>query len=1003
MADGSRVAELLDDRPDLESPLREILAVDEEHDAWTFDDIPVESGAFGELVSRGVVEKEDGDYRLAAPDAVRRALEGTGEGVTSTVTEADAADGESGVSGGFSAPSADVDVDVNVGVDYRAGGLLAGTLAFVAIWRAFNVGSVFRDEHVVLGANDPYYYRYWVEQVLAGNVGLGELPGAVAKGEPLLVATLSVISRLFGGLDASGAVLAVYPVVGALIGALCLYVIALRLTADRRVGLAAIALLAITPGHALRTALGFADHHAFDYVWLAVTALSLVVLAGVRGREDLSRRTGLVALGLGIGVAGQALAWEAGPLLLVPVAGFVALRVLLDARAGRSPLVAMAPTLAGLALGALLAALGHTLLDWHTPAVAFAPGLLLAGGSLVTAVVEGLFRLDRSVREIAGIEALAGIVGVAAAWVAVPELSDGLGRGLDGLFRSDAIAETQALLSGDSFGFLLLFGFVLVLAFPALAWASYAVYAGDGDAPWLAASVYGWYFLALASIQVRFVGELALFTALFAGVGFVWLAARIDLAASSELFNDDDREFDRWVPDRPDRSTLAAFVVLFLLVGGLGMVQSVIKVEQVTTGEERYETAIWMAEYAEEHGLEGQETYVLSSWPDNRMYNYFVSGNSRSYSYAQSTYGEFVTATDPNAMYQTLRDRAAFAVLGPLDSNEQSIHAQLYDRYGNSGGGQTTTEHYRAVFVSPGGSYKVFQPVAGAILVGNAEPNATVEISANVSVPNDSFSYEQQASTVESGWFELRVPYPKEYEVGDTRISVTETQVTRGLSTADRLPRAHWSFDEGRGDSVFDSVGGNHGTARNMTWTSGVRNQSLQIMDGRYAAVPNPLERQDSRSFTLSVWFKTDPSVNYTAERPFPRIAAAASSSAYDESSGYQIAMSRGRLLSTLGDGSETVRLLGGPVESGEWHHAVLTWNGSTARLYRDGSVVGSGEYDGEVSTYPQLVFGASATKERYFAGTIDEGRYYNRSLSPAEVQELYSSLSDDEKRAESS
>ncbi len=56
-----------------------VLAVDDEQDGWTFDDIPIDSGQFGELVSAGIVEKDGDEYRVADPDAVRAALNGDSE------------------------------------------------------------------------------------------------------------------------------------------------------------------------------------------------------------------------------------------------------------------------------------------------------------------------------------------------------------------------------------------------------------------------------------------------------------------------------------------------------------------------------------------------------------------------------------------------------------------------------------------------------------------------------------------------------------------------------------------------------------------------------------------------------------------------------------------------------------------------------------------------------------------------------------------------------------
>ncbi len=78
-------------------------------------------------------------------------------------------------------------------------------------------------------------------------------------------------------------------------------------------------------------------------------------------------------------------------------------------------------------------------------------------------------------------------------------------------------------------GPLLLFGSVLALALPSLAWATRRALRAHRPA-WLAASVYGWYFLALALVQLRFAGELSVFVAPFASLVFVHLAAAVDLA-----------------------------------------------------------------------------------------------------------------------------------------------------------------------------------------------------------------------------------------------------------------------------------------------------------------------------------------------------------------------------------------------------------------------------------------------------------------------------------------
>ena len=74
MTDEREVAAVLAERPDLEDALESIRTVDDEHETWTFDDLSIDSGTFGEVVSEGLVEKTDDGYRL--PEVTRRALDG---------------------------------------------------------------------------------------------------------------------------------------------------------------------------------------------------------------------------------------------------------------------------------------------------------------------------------------------------------------------------------------------------------------------------------------------------------------------------------------------------------------------------------------------------------------------------------------------------------------------------------------------------------------------------------------------------------------------------------------------------------------------------------------------------------------------------------------------------------------------------------------------------------------------------------------------------------------
>jgi dolichyl-diphosphooligosaccharide--protein glycosyltransferase len=252
MVDARDVADLLAERPDLEPALQAVLEPDS---PWDFDDVDTDSGAFGELVSHGIVEEHQDGYRVADPGAVRAALERPDSDEPSPDTDADK------LTHRIRLPN------------IRTVAAAAGGLLLVALFRLTSLTNVFRGDDTVLSANDPYYYRYLVEQSLAsGELELAGLPALVARGEPLFAATLQIVSDLAGGTpDATGLVLAWYPVATAALTGVLLLALVTTLTDDRRVALAALLMFALTPSNAFRTSLGFADHHAFDYLWLLLS------------------------------------------------------------------------------------------------------------------------------------------------------------------------------------------------------------------------------------------------------------------------------------------------------------------------------------------------------------------------------------------------------------------------------------------------------------------------------------------------------------------------------------------------------------------------------------------------------------------------------------------------------------------------------------------------------------------------------------------------------------
>jgi dolichyl-diphosphooligosaccharide--protein glycosyltransferase len=770
--------DLLAEKPALESDLRELLAVDERADGWTFDEVPFDSGTFGELVSRDIVAKDGDEYEIADPTAVRASLDGDSE-VTSE-----------GKQSRLELPSVSLP-----SVSRAEAGGLGAALAFLVLMRTYIFPSVFRGEYVVLPSNDPYYYRYWVGRLAANATAvfdlsvLSALPGAVAKGEPLMVATLWWVTNLFGA-DAAGWVLAWYPVVSALVVGVLVYAMAVRVTGDRRVGLASVAFLAVIPAFAYRTGLGFADHHAFDYPWLALTALSLVVLAEVDREELRSIRTWLAAGALGIAVAGQVMAWEAGPLLIGALGVYTAVRAAVDVRADRSSLVGNAPILSGLAFASVLSHLAHTGFGWQTDIVTYAPVLLLVGVATVSLVSEGIRQAEMPAFVLGATEVAGVLGGLVFLQTFLPDYWAKLSSRTSYLLFRSGPAETNSLFAGGPTGFflgpILEMGFAWVFALPMLALASWRAYKRDRPA-WLVVCTYGWYFLVLAALQRRFVGELAPFAAVLAGYAFVVVAAKLDVTRVP-IF-DEDRNARATDGGHslgfPDRSTITALAVLFLFVSSAGAMQTAVRHEQVKIADDKFQASVWMDGYAEDRSWEYPENYVLTKWGRNRMYNYFVNGKSKSYAFANRHYEAFLSSQDPESQYHELRDRVGFVVTKNLDLSgkvpKETNYARLHKRFGSAGAnGASGAGHYRAVYASDDESVKVFTLVSGANLTGTAGTNETLTVSKEVEIEGATFEYRRVVETGADGNFSVTVPYPGTYSVGGQTVQVPESAVENG-------------------------------------------------------------------------------------------------------------------------------------------------------------------------------------------------------------------------------
>ncbi|WP_435552678.1 MFS transporter [Natrinema sp. CGMCC1.2065] len=814
--DVDRIAEatasFLEDRDDGERALEAVLAVDSNHERWTFDDVDLDSGTFGELVSRGIVTQAHDAYRVAEPTVVEAAL--TGED-PEPETRATSSGFEVGLNRFWDA------------VDPRTLTALLGALLVVAAARLTAVRSVFQQGYVVSPGNDPYYFRYWMEKLLAASAGPADygvfvdLPPEAAGRRPLSHVTNWFLTELLGGGQGAAETVAAWlPVLASVALALVLYTLAVLLTRDVRVGITSVLVFAVTPIHAVYTGLGFLDHNAHQYFWLGITLVTLTWLA-----VDLQRRlerstdqetavrehlrsppTWAITIIFGLSVAAGTHTWGGSPLLLIPLAAYVGSRVALDVRAGLSPVRANLPLLGGLFVGSSLSLAVHSQWGWHASFVAATPILVFGGAVAVTALGELWRRLEARSRGLIALEAVVAIGGLVgfrilrpAAWATAAT------RATDLFFRGGA-TETASLFAAEYFvifGPLYQLGMGFYVALAVLGWVAWTV-TREYEPGWLLIGTYASYLLVLAGVQVRFAGQLAIPLAVLTGLGIVHLLSVVDLARTPVPFRDRESGSTRGSRERgivaadggqalepsislPDGRAVGYVIGIGLLVFGLSLIYVPGLTADVTHSEAQVEAASAIDDHAAAADRTYPETYVLSEWGDNRMYNYLVSGEANSYSYAQDNYGAFQSASDPDSWYDRFDSRVGYIVVTATDGERPATSAQarLLENWGAGGSNTEAVSHYQAVYIAD--EVGAFAVVPGATINASGNPGENVTVSTEVSVSDESFTYERTVTVAENGRATVTVPYAGGYSVGERQVSVTEADVENGTAvTLDR-------------------------------------------------------------------------------------------------------------------------------------------------------------------------------------------------------------------------
>ena len=203
-----------------------------------------------------------------------------------------------------------------------------------------------------------------------------------------------------------------------------------------------------------------------------------------------------------------------------------------------------------------------------------------------------------------------------------------------------------------------------------------------------------------------------------------------------------------------------------------------------------------------------------------------------------------------------------------------------------------------------------------------------------------------------------------------------------------------WKLDETSGTSAADSSGSNlSGTLTNMDgasdWVAGKIGKALDF-DGQNDYVTMGTSSVLNPSYiTVSAWFKYSASnsvsggnvivSHWTSGSNYPYIL-------YMDSGTMKYAITNAAVSNAITTGSA--------VSSGNWHHAALVYDGSLVRGYLNGNLDGTPTAQtGAIQTLATstIIGSRDSGSFSFFNGVIDDVRIYNRALTAAEVQALYS------------
>ena len=195
---------------------------------------------------------------------------------------------------------------------------------------------------------------------------------------------------------------------------------------------------------------------------------------------------------------------------------------------------------------------------------------------------------------------------------------------------------------------------------------------------------------------------------------------------------------------------------------------------------------------------------------------------------------------------------------------------------------------------------------------------------------------------------------------------------------------AAFAFNESSGETVIDSSGfANTGTITGATRIAAGKNGGALNFDGSGDLV----RVNSSNSLNLSSGMTLEAWVRPTAAQTGWRAIVHRESVAYFLHASHDGGDLRPAAGGSFGGKDAVAVLASSALTLNTWTHLASTYDGTTLRLYVNGTLAGSRAVNGSIETSSDpLYIGGNRQWREDFQGQIDDVRIYNRALSAAEI-----------------